>query len=535
MTYTSEVLADSPTIYWRLGDALASTTATDSSGNGTTGTVLTTLSSGAASTVTFGLPGLVGDSDTAVLFGSEVASGKGGIARAGVPATTQWFAEMLIQPKHATSWEAHFETKNAGVVTEARLVYSQARLTVFKVSPHDEITVAPSVSLGGAGKIHFVVGRDSTGHLHIWVDGVEIQDADLSGITMTHQTLATTLQLDADRCVIDEFAYYNHDVSEARFQAHLAAIPNTMTASLSLARWTATSDIEVTPILPESSSADININGAGAGYLVTPPTLTARILDPAQRRAPTALTVVASGAYPRGSLRFYYDTDVSYTYAIPADGSGNLAATSIPVPGDLTAGAHTLTVESQSVDSGNLLSVVLDFTLQNNPATGHVVGADADPVDIEDATLPDGERRWILQDLMPDGLGSYLFAHNPATTSRPDFERELKARRASANDGHVHVTEGVGIKYAWTIGGFCFTQDEQEALEAWGHLNRRFYIIDDFGEAWTVAATGVQITPRLRSDLAVVGQPRVLTDWLATFTLAVLVYDRDPITPVGAP
>ena len=41
MSYTSEVLADSPLIYWPLNDSAGSTTAADSSGNGRTGTVVT--------------------------------------------------------------------------------------------------------------------------------------------------------------------------------------------------------------------------------------------------------------------------------------------------------------------------------------------------------------------------------------------------------------------------------------------------------------------------------------------------------------
>jgi hypothetical protein len=39
VSYSSEVLADSPLIYWTLNDALGSTTVADSSGNGNTGTV----------------------------------------------------------------------------------------------------------------------------------------------------------------------------------------------------------------------------------------------------------------------------------------------------------------------------------------------------------------------------------------------------------------------------------------------------------------------------------------------------------------
>jgi hypothetical protein len=60
MTYSSEVLADSPLCFLRLGEA-SGTTAADSSGNSHAGTY--------AASPTLGATGLIaGDSDTAVTF-----------------------------------------------------------------------------------------------------------------------------------------------------------------------------------------------------------------------------------------------------------------------------------------------------------------------------------------------------------------------------------------------------------------------------------------------------------------------------------
>ena len=59
MTYSAEVLADSPAGYWRLGEA-SGTTLNDSSGNSHSGTY---------TSVTLGATGaLAGDSDTAATF-----------------------------------------------------------------------------------------------------------------------------------------------------------------------------------------------------------------------------------------------------------------------------------------------------------------------------------------------------------------------------------------------------------------------------------------------------------------------------------
>lgn len=60
-SYSQAVLADSPAGYWRMGDAVGSGTAADSSGNGRTGTIL-------AGGVTFGQTGALDETDTAALF-----------------------------------------------------------------------------------------------------------------------------------------------------------------------------------------------------------------------------------------------------------------------------------------------------------------------------------------------------------------------------------------------------------------------------------------------------------------------------------
>lgn len=275
------------------------------------------------------------------------------------------------------------------------------------------------------------------------------------------------------------------------------------------------------------------------GFLLTPPLpkdLTARILDPTQRRAPTALTVVGSGGYGSDLITFRYDGGGTVYYSAIADASGSLTATSVPVPPDMAAGAHSLNVTFAAPDDPTqTITADLSFTLTNNPATGHVVGPDADPVYVGEALQDDGHVHWVFQDLMPGGLGSYVFAHNPVTSSRPDFERALTPRRSTANNGQVHVSEGAGVMYQWTLTGFCFSQAEQEALESWRDLNRRFYVIDDFGEAWVAASTDVQIKPRKRSNLQVRGEAAVLTDWLAEYTFVMNVYTVDPMTPVGAP
>jgi hypothetical protein len=65
MSYESEVLADAPLIYWRLGDS-SGTTAVDDSGNGIDGTYY--------NSPTLGVSGLIVDADSAVNFANDAST-----------------------------------------------------------------------------------------------------------------------------------------------------------------------------------------------------------------------------------------------------------------------------------------------------------------------------------------------------------------------------------------------------------------------------------------------------------------------------
>jgi hypothetical protein len=84
-TYASAVLADGPDGYWRLGDAIGSLTAADSSGRGRTGTV--------HAGVTFGRPTLGPSGDTAALF-----DGTSGYISTGAPISLTPTFEAWVKP-----------------------------------------------------------------------------------------------------------------------------------------------------------------------------------------------------------------------------------------------------------------------------------------------------------------------------------------------------------------------------------------------------------------------------------------------------
>src|SRR5205807_1053599 len=84
-TYSQTILADGPSIYWRLGEASGSTAA-DTSGHGNTGAY-------SASGVTYGVAGApLGDSDTAVSLsggGNVIENGTGGVPVGNAARTTE--------------------------------------------------------------------------------------------------------------------------------------------------------------------------------------------------------------------------------------------------------------------------------------------------------------------------------------------------------------------------------------------------------------------------------------------------------------
>lgn len=244
------------------------------------------------------------------------------------------------------------------------------------------------------------------------------------------------------------------------------------------------------------------------------------VLDENLRRAPTAVTVAVSGGWPNDDVEFDVDGTTVFTGTLDTDGS--LVALSLPVPWDAAAGEHTVTMTSLTGAPGYTISAT--FNLELGPAASPVViGPDADPVEIAAAQTSTGVRRWVLQDLMPGGLGSYVMPANPATMTSPHFQRLLSFEHTtSPAEGIYHISEVAEHAVEWQFSGFCHTQEFYEALQAYYALNRRFYLIDHRNRAWTVAFTSLDMRARLRSDVN-----GALTDWAHDYTVSALIYDQD--------
>lgn len=237
------------------------------------------------------------------------------------------------------------------------------------------------------------------------------------------------------------------------------------------------------------------------------PDLYVTILDEEVIQAPTAVAVTVVEGLAETALTI--DIDGTVVWEGFTDSEGTLAPTSVNVPVEVgDAGTHTLTAVQVGATSGTAT-----FTLQRDPAQPDViVGPDADPVEIPASLLPSGLRRWVLQDLQPGGLGSYVMPHNPESMSSPYLEREYDVRPTTA--GFHHVSEGAARVIEWTFQGFAHTAVFAQKLLDYGNLRRRFYVIDHRGRAFKVIFSQVELTPRLRQNVdgqLVDGQDYVVT------------------------
>ena len=227
MTYSSEVLADSPAAYYRLGDA--SGAMTDSSGNGRNGTY---------SNVTLGTTGLLtGDADTAITINHS--EGRGEVTDAA------W-----MDTGTTLTVEAWIKTSTTGVYqyivnrdTTGRLWC--LRLTNTGVLQVEKIVGTFAASTGTTalndGARHHVAFTYDGSNIRLYVDGALEQTTAATGsldgtaILGIGSTYAGTGTWGPHRFigVMDEVAYYGTTLSGTRIAAHYAAGTSTgITVSL---------------------------------------------------------------------------------------------------------------------------------------------------------------------------------------------------------------------------------------------------------------------------------------------------------------
>lgn len=214
MTYASEVAADSPVLWWRLGEA-SGTTAADASGNGRDGTYV--------GSPTLGVGGLVGDGDTAVGFDGvdDYVSYSGSVLTSANAASVE---AWVSAPTVASGSNFIFDL--AGTSQSIRWPIGPSLVDVV-VNPSGTGTAfVTHTSVSDGTRHHIVVTySNTTDTATVYVDGSSVATGSVSG-TFSITSLMVARQVSGGgyaTATIDEFAVYGVELSSARVAAHYAA------------------------------------------------------------------------------------------------------------------------------------------------------------------------------------------------------------------------------------------------------------------------------------------------------------------------
>lgn len=224
-----------------------------------------------------------------------------------------------------------------------------------------------------------------------------------------------------------------------------------------------------------------------------PSTLIVRVYNPDISITPASLTVSVNEALGAEPIIFLVD-GVEMLRVVP-DSTGTAELVSVPL-GAMDAGDFTLTVQQGATSQGTAPFTV--YQPYAPPPTR--TGPDAPPVQVPGAIQPSGVRRWVFQDLMPGGLGSWVMPMNPEEMNTPAFSRELNVKGTTASveqGGRFHITEDAFTPVPWEFSGYAPTEAMRETMEAFHNLNRRWYLHDHRGRAWKVISQDLNLEPRL--------------------------------------
>ena len=225
MSWASEIAADAPTAWWRLGES-SGTSAADSSGNGHTGTY--------QGSPTLGVAGLVGSPDTNTA--ARFASGQDVLVAnvATLPtATSAVTIEALFAATTSGDATVFCGRSSAGGNSILR-IYISGGNALFGIRDKSGAGIAFAQTTGKSyndgNRHHLVATRDSSKHMVLYVDGVSVATA-TDGMTspldnMDLQYIAYD-QLDGDYFAgtLDEVAVYNGvALSAARVSTHFGQL-----------------------------------------------------------------------------------------------------------------------------------------------------------------------------------------------------------------------------------------------------------------------------------------------------------------------
>jgi hypothetical protein len=224
VSYSSEVLADSPLAYYRLGEA-SGTTMTDSSGNGRDGTY--------PDAPTLGVSGLLtGDADTAANFNGT--SDYGNIADAAWLEVTTITVEAWIKPDQVSAL-VDVVSHDGGNETNGRMwilrttTGGKAEFVVWTAADQSSARVITGTTTLVVGSTYHLAGTYDGTTARLYVNGAQESSLAVSGVLRVDSSRATKVgrnESNADRFfdgVIDELAFYSGALSSTRIADHYTA------------------------------------------------------------------------------------------------------------------------------------------------------------------------------------------------------------------------------------------------------------------------------------------------------------------------
>lgn len=321
MTYSSEVLSDSPLAYYRLGES-SGTTMVDASGNSRDGSHVATPTLGATSL-------LVGDSNTAVGYSSGKYSE---VTSATWMDASPFTIEALIKPTGVSGTQtiaSRYDGGDSGSFTVSswtlRLDGNKLACYIFAGTTFSAATQSTTLSAGTT--YHVAATYDGT-TVTVYVNGTSVGTATRTGM---NSPVSRNLRIarsgnsatEPYTGTIDEVAYYGSALSSTRISAHYTAATSTG-VTVALDRFTsAATFLDVTP----SSSVEVALDpfASAATFLdVTPrlaiPTDTSNLLDGLNMGGLGLVTVTYPDATPPTDLAPRYDKALPYPEPAMVDG-----------------------------------------------------------------------------------------------------------------------------------------------------------------------------------------------------------------------
>lgn len=206
--YRTTVLADAPSVYYRLAET-SGASAADASGNGRTGIYAGAYTAGAASL-------LANDTDKAL----TLTDGRVDLPTTVSPWAGDFTIEAWVKPSQATAYGAIFSRETYGA-TGLRFGQQGGRWAFWTTESGGNVEIGGGAA--AAGQVdHVVVTRTGTTY-RLYVDGAQVASGTGTMVTPTAGGRFGTVGGAPFKGVLDEAAVYSTALSATRIAAHYAA------------------------------------------------------------------------------------------------------------------------------------------------------------------------------------------------------------------------------------------------------------------------------------------------------------------------